>query len=550
MIINTERVELENEITILGHAVMDSDVCASMYYRYKSGELRTGHFTKDFKLIFRWVIRYFAKHNKAPKFTIENIYKNRKKNLSPNQREIVEAYLATLADSYADEQEDALDPSYVRDELLVNFIREREMMYITDKVNSKIERGQTEEAEEILSKYQRVSIDDTDENLGVFLPLTRDDVLQNQDKAYNEEDVVYKFVDNQRALKYIIGDLRRSWLVAVTGIEKSGKSYLLEEMGYNAVMYQDKKVLKINLELSETLQRERLWKRITGATDSWQSGDNIYPVLDCENNQHGTCESTFRKAREKKKRLFENPGQQVYFEDHTKWVPCDICKDNPKVRVNATASKRFQPTIWYDHSVLKTVSPRIVKRAVKRHERFAQLDNYRVKCFPRFSVTFEEVRAYILRYIDRTKWVPDIIILDYLDIMAQENPEIRLDVDNKWKNASKLAGELNCLVLNADQANKMGRSQYSLDKMSTSESKTKDGHLDIRIALNQTDYEKDFNIARVNCLFHRHMSFNERHEVIITQRLEVSQPILDCTRIFENNRERKYFTLNKKYLAT
>ena len=545
MKIEREKVNVDNELILLSHMIMDDSVCASIYHRYKTGDLRTGHFTKEYKNIFRWVLRYFAQFSKAPKKSIKSIYDNKKKNLGREQRKLTEAYLDRLAEEYLTQQEDALDPVYIKQEILPNFMREREILYRLEKAQEKIDRGLVEEAEELVTTYEPVLIDVEDENLGIIMPLTRDDLQNTSDDAFNEEDVVYRFEGNQEALKFILGDLRRGWLVAVTGIEKAGKSFVLEEMGYTAAVYQEKKVLKINLELSETLQRERLWKRISGSTDGWQQGDNTYPVLDCENNQHGTCKRKgMRKVMRKKQPLFEKPGEVIVYEEHQRWSTCDYCRFKT-IRKNQRDSKRFLPTLFFDHSVLKEVSKKVVRRAMRKHERFTNLENYRVKCFPRFSVTFDEVRAYIMRYIDKTGWHPDIILLDYIDIMAQEHPEIRIDIDNKWKKASKLAGELNCLVLNADQANKAARTAYMIDKTSTSESKTKDGHLDIRFAINQMPYEKNLNIARMNCLFHRHLDFNEQREVLVTQRLEVSQPILDSVRI--NEREKKYRVVNKKY---
>jgi hypothetical protein len=176
-------------------------------------------------------------------------------------------------------------------------------------------------------------------------------------------------------------------------------------------------------------------------------------------------------------------------------------------------------------------------RALKQF-RPATQENLRIKSFPRFSKTFDEVRTFIFRYIERQKWQPDIIILDYVDITAQVDKDIRIDTDTKWKQASQLAGELNVLVINADQANKASRVQYQLDQLSTTESKTKDAHLDIRIALNRTETEMEQGITRLGVLFHRHKSFSINHEVLITQRLETSQALLEAARIFE--REKKY----------
>ena len=112
------------------------------------------------------------------------------------------------------------------------------------------------------------------------------------------------------------------------------------------------------------------------------------------------------------------------------------------------------------------------------------------------------------------------------------NLQERIDVDRKWKKASRMTGEMNCLVVTADQATKTSRTQYVLDQMSTSESKTKDGHLDVRVAINQTDDEKELGIARMGVLFHRHIMFSLKQEILVTQRLATAEPMRDNTKLF------------------
>jgi len=228
----------------------------------------------------------------------------------------------------------------------------------------------------------------------------------------------------------------------------------------------------------------------------------------------------------------------VRYIDRPEWRVCDKCRFE-RTRKNAINTEKFIPAIWFKKTKIRKITDQRIIRAI-RNNQFSGLSNLRVKCFPRYSISFDEVYNYIRRYIDKTGWKPDIIGFDYLDILAKEseNMETRIDIDTKWKKASRLAGELDCLVITPDQATKVGRTQYALDQMSTSESKTKDGHLDLRIAINQTDEEKEIGIARINVLFHRHAKFNVMHEIMITQRLETSEPLMDNTRIF--HRGKKY----------
>lgn len=73
----------------------------------------------------------------------------------------------------------------------------------------------------------------------------------------------------------------------------------------------------------------------------------------------------------------------------------------------------------------------------------------------------------------------------------------------------------------------MGRNQRSLNDSNWSESKLKDAHIDMRIALNQTAREKSDKVMRINILMHRHNYFHPAQEVLILQELSAGQPLLD-----------------------
>jgi hypothetical protein len=529
--ISRKKVDPDQEYVLLGAMIMNKDVMESSYNRYKKGELKSRHFSKYFQPVFKWLIQYYTRNKDCPGITIKKIFDNRKKSMDEETQELVEDYLERLGKEYAESESEA---NYIRSEVIPDFIREREISNLIDKIQNNIDKKDFETAESIFASYSAVTEgeEQEDENLGVIMPLTIEDVKEGM-KPGNIEKVAYRFPG---ALGDMLGPWCKGWLVAVTGIEKSGKSFLLNEIGYDAALNQKQKVLYINIELSEALARQRNYRRISRTATKQVVGPKgkrlIFPVFDCENNQHHTCK--IMKKMKNKTPLFRSIDEVVSYQQRKDWITCDKCRDSP-IRRNAARNKRFIPSVWFERSkkrIRMTTEKRIIN-AIKKHD-MLKYSNFRIKCFPRFSVTFDDCEDYIRKYIEKTGWHPDIIIFDYLDIMLPEKgaKETRIDIDMKWKKASRLAGQLNCLVINADQATKAGRTQYQLDQMSTSESKTKDSHLDIRIAVNSTDEEKALGIARIGCLFHRHEQFNVKSEVIITQRLATSQPILDCYSIY------------------
>ena len=517
--ITRRKVQIDDEYTLLSHMTMNREVLASAYSRYKAKELKTKHFTKYFRPVARWLFKYYSKYEKAPKKTIQRIYNDRKRTLSEEAQEIVETYLDRLASEYNEFKE--VDVDYIRGELLTGFIRQKEIEERLEEAQQRFDNRQFEEAEEILSTYSKVREEDEDESLGTIIPFTEEDVEIGMAQS-SKFDTAYNFDGD---LNRLIGPLEKSWLVAITGIEKSSKSFVINEIAYDAAFHQKKRVLIINLELNEKMIRNRLWRRISKTAREFDAGKIIYPVIDCENNQHGTCQ--VRKRMLNKRPLFRSSGEIVnYMKRRTSWKVCTKCRGKES-RKNASKYKRFRPAIWFDRErIRETTEGRIIRAIDNRSMR--GIKNLRVKCFPRYGATFDETYDYIRRYIDKTKWKPHIIMWDYLDILADEGvKDTRIDIDRKWKKASKVAGELDCLVFTADQATKASRKQRNLDQMSTSESKTKDSHLDVRIAINQTDREKELGLMRITVIFHRHQAFNVNSEVIVPQRLVTSEPLMD-----------------------
>ena len=516
----------------MAYMIMDRDVLSAIFNRYKSGELKTRHFTPAFQRVFRWLIIFYSKHKKPPKRTIKNLYDKYKKNLNRETKEIIEDYLDRLSDEYVKFQEENIDFDFINSEIIPDFIREREIADRIEKAQLNLDRGEFEEAEKIISTYSSVSSEVEDQELGTIIPYTKKDVKKNMSDKISSRQIIYKFDGD---LGNLIGPLQRGWLVAITGIEKAGKSFLLQEMGYTGALYQKQKVLYINLELPPSLARSRSWRRLS-TTGNKKVLKHIYPVLDCENNQNGTCKK--RKRPLNKTSLFRSKDEIVYWKDRRNWKICQKCRFE-NIRKNAARTKRFIPTIWFDRMKVKKATPEGVISSIEDNK-MMRLTNFRIKCFPRYSVTFDQIYDYILRYIEKSAWMPTMIIFDYLDVLAKETGTTNRidDVDVKWKKASKLAGELDCLVINADQAVKAARTQYALDQMSTSENKLKDAHLDLRIAINKTEDEKELGVARMGVLFHRHEDFNMKKEVLVTQRLETAQAMLDNARLY--TRGKKY----------
>lgn len=552
MIVSSKKIdeEINKEWLIISYMIMNKDVLAHAYKRYKDGELKTRHFTRYFRPVFRWLLIHFKKYNKPPKGTIQKIFESKIKILG-SEAELVSEYLSRVAEEYEGFQEQEIDPGYIIQDAIPSYIKLQEITERIEKAETMLEVGDYDSAEKQITSYEILKDEEKEDNL-TFMPLTPEDVEEHYEYSPKYDQV---FTFPNPALNRLVGPLERGWLVAITGIEKSGKSYLLQDIGYLASCFQNRKVLIINLELNKKQVQNRTHRRISCSANKNSVGKRIFSIFDCENNQKGICgirnkqknrhpliEDGWAKKERKKSSLGKFRREQdeenlvgdedlyentISYFDRRDWKICTKCRFE-KIRANAKRNKRFIPAIWLERTKIREVSENRVLRALKKSE-MRNLRNLRIKCYPRFSANFDETRDYIYRYIDKNDFMPDMIIWDYLDILDDEEgiTQERIHVDRKWKKAARMCGELNCLGITADQGTKSSREMRSLTQMSTTESKTKDSHLDIRMAISRTNREMDLGLSRISVLFHRHEEFNPTREVMVTQRLGTAQSVID-----------------------
>lgn len=502
-----EDLEQTDEWILVTFMIMDDDVIGEIYSRYKAKEIRLKSFDKGLREIVKWCIGYYREYESAPRRAIQRLFNKNKKRLGDDE-EIIESTLERLADEYESYQEDeSLDAEYVIGTILYDFIIEKKVERLKEELE---DSDDYEEAEDLIKKYSETLKRNTGD----------DGILKLSKSLYSEIEDEYGGKEAFRfpnLLNNIIGPLEHGWLVAITGVEKSGKSFLTQEIALQAAIFQKKKVLIMNFELNKRMQGTRLLRRLSGTTGEEDAGINYIPIIDCRLNQWNRCKRYKRKKPLNKRPLFMNDDDTANYMKRQRWQTCE------------KRCEYFEPAIWITTKKIRAESPIRINKAFKNEYYGMPTKNLSFVCLPRFSTTFTEAKDIIMRRMDRTGERYDIIAFDYLDILAAEvNNDERINIDRIWKKTAGLAEELDCLIITPDQATKAFRNRPLLDQMATSETKTKDGHLDVRIAINQTEQELALGVIRASVLFHRHKKFYPKRQVLLTQNLFVANPMTDC----------------------
>jgi len=156
---------------------------------------------------------------------------------------------------------------------------------------------------------------------------------------------------------------------------------------------------------------------------------------------------------------------------------------------------------------------------------------FRLSTYANETLSVSEIKAVLDIWERNEEFIPDVIIIDYADLLTSD-PDIRgLDFRNRqniiWQRLRALSQLRHCLVITATQA---AASAYGKDLLSMSdfsEDKRKYAHVTAMYGVNQTDEEKQIGIMRINQIVVREDDFLTSKPVHVLQRLQIGKPVLE-----------------------
>jgi KaiC/GvpD/RAD55 family RecA-like ATPase len=277
-----------------------------------------------------------------------------------------------------------------------------------------------------------------------------------------EQDLLFAYPGDFGRL---IGDIHREDFIAFLAPMKAGKTYQLVDFGIESLK-NNLKVAMWTLEMSRTNMIKRAWTALSGQI-----------TKDIE---------------------IEVP----YFEeDGDKW------RIEKKV-VNKKAS-----------SVLE------VQKKQRSLKRLFRGGAFRIYAEPAYSMTVESLENKLddLAY---EGFYPDVIIIDYADIMApSDKNEYRQQIDGIWKRLRALAQKRKAVVVTASQTNR-GAISREVEAEDVAEDVRKIAHVTSMVAISKTKYCKQNKLAIFSQMAIREGE-PEMRKVVATQNLALGRPILE-----------------------
>lgn len=168
-------------------------------------------------------------------------------------------------------------------------------------------------------------------------------------------------------------------------------------------------------------------------------------------------------------------------------------------------------------------------RIIRQFQKRIQPARLLMQAHPMKTINVAGIRQEVSIANRNLNFIPDVIIIDYADILAPENNwqrDKREQINDTWSALRRMSQELHCLVITMSQSDALSYSGAGLMTMNNfSDSRYKNDHVTGVIGLNQTDHEKKESIARFNVVYCRNSHTVPTDFVEVTQDLRSCRPV-------------------------
>lgn len=412
-------------------------------------------------IIAGWCVRYFQKYNAAPRQDIENYFNEWAERTKDSKTvEIVERFLGDLSGNYT---KNGHSPESVI-ELATNYFNSVRVQ----KLGEALIGEDWEEGTKLVRKFEPITLVQPEE-VDVF---NRTGHLAEALLSNDEEDILVQYYGTLG--RFFKRAFERDSLVGFTAPEKVGKTFLLMDIAWNAM-----------------IQRRRV---------------AFFELGDLSRKQ------TLRRfgARAARKPIKPDPY----------YMPYDIGKNKDGEVIVKRHKKKPKACLSYLDAI--QALQRTQKEELKSKRSF-----FRLIWRPAKSITVAEI-ANLYREWKRQGWQADVIVIDYADILA--NPAGIGDsweaINENWTDMRKLSQEMEGLVVTATQANAASYSAERIGRKHFSGNKLKYAHVTAMYGISQTVKEKANGLFRLNTLALREDEFVESAVVHCAHCFAIADPFV------------------------
>lgn len=169
--------------------------------------------------------------------------------------------------------------------------------------------------------------------------------------------------------------------------------------------------------------------------------------------------------------------------------------------------------------------PKIATVIVDRAKKIQRQMSLIVKSFPTNSLTIKGLESYLDSLDRHYHFQPDVVLIDYLDLMRVSTEALRLDLNQLFKDFRRVCGERNIAGGTASQTNRTGEGARVVTLKHLAEDYSKAQTSDRVLTYNQTAHEKKRGLARLYVAKNR--DEEDSGLVIVSQNYHTGQFCLD-----------------------
>jgi hypothetical protein len=482
----------------------------------------------EMRRIARWCLEHFEKYGAAPDRDIEQVYLDaiRREAVPRAEAELIEGILTSVSDEYG--RGEQFNADYLYDQT-VAFFRERELAQHSAAVADLTERGRIEDAERLSAGWTPRSW-----ATSRGLDLGTEPGYERVRGAFQEVErpiLTYPGALGELLNRHLI----RGGFVAFMGPEKRGKTQWLTDVAFRALRQKCNVAFFQAGDMTENQYLRRLSIYLARRSDDPEyCAPHWRPVTDCAENQFDVCNRADRNCDHG---VYDPDQYQAYKDEPHKFqrmsVLSDLAAANPGYKpCDAAGCLKHAPCAWLlrvkDKPVLTGEhAERVAREFFERYRR-----RFRLVTYPSGTLTCDEMQSCLEEWERQDDFVPDVIAVDYADIMSSEEREFRHRQNAVWMGLRATSQRAHALVVTATQTDADSYKADTLKLSNFTEDKRKYSHVTAMFGLNQDPggREKELGIMRINTILAREGAFNTADVVHVLQHLAAGRPFVESYR--------------------
>jgi hypothetical protein len=417
-----------------------------------------------------WCVAHYDRYGKPPRERIEHRFAAWADRTKDEATvDLVERFLDDLSDDYAKAKPG--NAGYLKDQA-AKYFRRVQLLKLRDRLDGLLDAGEVDDATALVENYNRVEMASSD---GI-------DILRDQEaiRAAFEAKQEPLFQYNGGLKHFFADHLERDAFIAFMGPEKRGKSFWLMDVAWRAMLARRRVAM---FEVGDMSQHQVIRRFMQRA-----------------------ARRPFKPGKVKVPRGIEHePGET--FATITEW-----------------AEREFTDRLSWQ--VAYKAAQKVLRTKVKSKDQMLRLS-----CHPNSTINVAGIRSILYSWI-RRGWVPDVLVVDYADILAPPagTVDTRDQINATWKQLRALSQELHILVATATQADAASYDAETLSKSNFSEDKRKLAHVTGMVGINQKDdKEKGDGLQRLNWVGLRDGEFSASRVCHVGGSLAVANPaVVSC----------------------